>query len=56
MADDKEIEKIVQRAIPLSSCPTTKANEITRRVWLKREILKLLANVPVKTHGPTEFK
>jgi hypothetical protein len=36
------VEELVKRAIPLSSCPQTKAEQVIRREWLRREIEKLL--------------
>lgn len=37
-----KIERIVNRAIPLSDCPVKRSNEEWRRVNLTNDILKLL--------------
>lgn len=43
MATDKEkqLEDIIKQAIPLSSCPTTKAGQIASRGWLKKKVIQL---------------
>jgi len=43
------VEEICKKAIPLPECPVKKADAIARRIWLKKEIEKLLANEPATT-------
>ena len=37
-----ELEKIINKAIPLPTCPAKQVHAIATRVWLKREIEKLM--------------
>jgi hypothetical protein len=43
---EQQLEEICKRAIPLPECPVKKQDAIARRIWLKKEIKKLLTNEP----------
>jgi hypothetical protein len=55
----RPLDEVVQMAIPLSSCPVKKANEIKKREWLKIQIQLLVEaerNPIINQYGPKEFK
>lgn len=50
------VEQIVEKAIPLSSCPVKKQHELARRIWLLNKINALLEDNKRKYNPVTETK
>lgn len=55
MPKELTIDEIVEKAIPLEQCPVKKQHSIARRVWLKKQILNLIADKIIE-YGPPETK
>ena len=51
----RTLDEIIEKAIPLPECPVKKQDAITRRFWLRKEILKLYEDKKPNV-GPKEFK